>query len=96
MSRSSGTALLGRPITITGVGAHVPAKVVTNDALAATLDTSDAWIRQRTGIGERRVAEPGLSSSDLGILAAREALVDAGLEPSGVDLVITATISPTS
>jgi 3-oxoacyl-[acyl-carrier-protein] synthase-3 len=94
MSRSSGTALLGRPITITGIGAHVPANVVTNDALAATLDTSDAWIRQRTGIGERRVAEPGLSSSDLGILAARDALVDAGLEPSSVDLVITATISP--
>ncbi len=81
-------------MTIIGLGAHVPAKVVTNEDLAETLDTSDAWIRQRTGIRERRVAEPGLSSSDLGIIAAREALTDAGLEPSRIDLVITATISP--
>ncbi len=82
MSMSSRGALLGRPITITGIGAHVPANVVTNDALAATLDTSDEWIRQRTGIQERRVAEPGLSSSDLGMVAARQALADADLDPS--------------
>lgn len=94
MSADSCVSRLGRPITITGLGAHVPANVVTNDDLAATLETSDAWIRQRTGIGERRVAEPGLSSSDLGIVAARQALADAGLEPSSIDLVITATISP--
>lgn len=77
-----------------GLGAHLPAKIVTNDDLAAVLDTSDAWIRQRTGIQARRVVEPGLSSSDLGIIAAREALGDAGLLPEDVDLVITATISP--
>jgi 3-oxoacyl-[acyl-carrier-protein] synthase-3 len=94
MSRSSCRSLLGRPITITGLGAYVPDKVVTNDDLAGKLDTSDAWIRQRTGIGERRVADAGLSSSDLGILAAQEALADAGVEPTSIDLVITATISP--
>jgi len=76
------------------LGAYVPGKVVTNDDLSAMLDTSDAWIAQRTGIRERRVAEPGLSSSDLGIVAGRAALLDAGLAPEDVGLVITATISP--
>jgi 3-oxoacyl-[acyl-carrier-protein] synthase-3 len=92
---SSGLApLLGRPVTISGLGAHVPAKVVTNDDLAKTLDTSDEWITQRTGIKQRRIAEPGVSSSDLGIIAAKEALADARLVPSSIDLVIAATISP--
>jgi 3-oxoacyl-[acyl-carrier-protein] synthase-3 len=68
--------------------------VVTNDDLTATLNTSDEWITQRTGIRERRVAEAGLCSSDLGIIAGRAALDDAGLSPGNVDLVITATISP--
>jgi 3-oxoacyl-[acyl-carrier-protein] synthase-3 len=86
--------LLGRPITIAGLGAYVPPTVVTNDDLAATLDTSDGWITQRTGIKERRVAEAGLCSSDLGIIAGRAALEDAGVAPESVDLVITATISP--
>jgi 3-oxoacyl-[acyl-carrier-protein] synthase-3 len=94
MLASGRAPLLGRPITINGLGAHVPAGVVTNDDLATSLDTSDEWIRQRTGIRERRVAERGLSSSDLGIVAARAALADAGLAPEKVDLVITATISP--
>jgi 3-oxoacyl-[acyl-carrier-protein] synthase-3 len=67
---------------------------VTNDDLTARLDTSDEWIRQRTGIGARRIAAPGEASSDLGTRAAREALADAGVAPAGIDLVITATISP--
>ena len=79
MSQLGPAPLLGRPVTITGLGAHIPAKVVTNDDLTATLDTSDEWIRQRTGIRERRVADPGVSTSDLGVIAAREALSDAGL-----------------
>jgi len=86
--------LLGRPVTITGLGTYVPARSVTNEELSVTLDTSDEWIRQRTGIAERRIAEPGVCSSDLGIKAAREALRDAGVEPENVDLVITSTISP--
>jgi 3-oxoacyl-[acyl-carrier-protein] synthase-3 len=94
MPVSGPAPLLGRPVTITGLGACLPEKTVTNDDLAAVLDTSDEWIRQRTGIRERRVAEEGLCSSDLGIVAAREALADAGLPPEKIDLVITATISP--
>jgi 3-oxoacyl-[acyl-carrier-protein] synthase-3 len=94
MPASRPGSLCGRPVTISGLGAHVPEKVVTNDDLAAILDTSDDWITQRTGIRERRVAEAGLSSSDLGILAGREALADAGLSSAKVGLVITATISP--
>jgi len=76
------------------LGAHLPERVVTNDDLAAVLDTSDEWITQRTGIRERRVADDGLSASDLGILAGREALTDAGLPPESIGLVVTATISP--
>lgn len=86
--------LIGRPVTISGVGTHLPSTVVTNDDLAAVIDTSDEWVRQRTGIHERRVAAPGLSSSDLGIPAGREALQDAHLSPEDIDLVITASISP--
>lgn len=81
-------------MTISGLGAYVPEKVVTNDDLARILDTSDEWITQRTGIRERRVAEGDLSSSDLGIVAGRAALADSGISPSAIDLVITATISP--
>ena len=94
MPTQTRSPLLGRPVTITGLGAHVPEKVVTNDDLAAVLDTSDEWIRQRTGIVERRVVAEGLSSSDLGIIAAKAALADAGLAADRIDLVITATISP--
>jgi len=94
MPRSGPAPLLGRPVTITGLGVHLPEDVVTNDDLAATLDTSDEWIRQRTGIRERRIAAKGQSASDLGIVAAEAALADAGLSPGEVDLVIAATISP--
>jgi 3-oxoacyl-[acyl-carrier-protein] synthase-3 len=94
MPTRKNSPLLGRPVTITGLGAHVPDRVVANDDLAAVLDTSDEWITQRTGIRERRVAAEGLSSSDLGIVAAKAAMADAGLSPDSIDLVITATISP--
>jgi len=84
----------GRPVTIAGLGIHLPAKIVTNDDLAAVLDTSDEWIKQRTGIRARRVAEPEQSSSDLGVLAAQDALADSGVVPEDIDLLVTATISP--
>lgn len=94
MSTSPCAPLAGRPVAISGLGAYAPERVVTNGDLAATLDTSDDWIRQRTGIRERRIIDQGMSSSDLGILAGRAALADAGLPAEKIDLVITATISP--
>ncbi len=86
--------MTGRPVSIGGLGTCLPERTVTNDDLSAFLDTSDEWITQRTGIRSRRVADEGLCASDLGIVAARAALDDAGVSPAGVDLVITATISP--
>lgn len=94
MSIESRASLIGRPVTICGLGAHVPDKVLTNDDLTEFFDTSDEWIRQRTGIRERRIADPGLSASDLGAVAAQRALADAGVEPSQIELVIGASISP--
>jgi len=78
---------------ITGLGFHVPERVVTNADLEKLMDTSDAWIVERTGIHERRFAAPGQGATDLGVEAARRALADAGRSPADVDLVIFATIT---
>jgi len=72
----------------------VPDGVVTNDRLSRLMDTSDEWIRQRTGIGERRFARRGESSATLGTEAARRALEDAGCEPGELDLIVFATMTP--
>ena len=64
---------------ITGVGAYAPKRVLTNNDLEKLVDTSDEWIRQRTGIGERRVAAPGELTSDLAFRAAQRALASAGM-----------------
>ncbi len=76
---------------ITGLGVALPDKVVTNDDLAATLDTSDEWIVERTGISERRI---GGTTNGRGIEAAQRALDAAGCSPADLDLVILATTSP--
>ena len=76
---------------ITGVGASLPEKVLTNEDLTAWMDTTDEWIRERTGIAERRI---GGSTSGLATEAARLALADAGVEPTDIDLVILATTTP--
>jgi 3-oxoacyl-[acyl-carrier-protein] synthase-3 len=81
-------------IGIVGVGMHVPKKVVTNADLERMVDTSDEWIRSRTGIRERRIVEPGTSASDLAYPAAKEALKRAGLHSKDVDLIIVGTTSP--
>jgi 3-oxoacyl-[acyl-carrier-protein] synthase III len=84
----------GNRVSITGLGSSVPERVVTNDELAETLDTSDEWIVARTGIRERRVAGPNEALSDFCLPAAREALERAGVRAEDLDLVIVATITP--
>jgi 3-oxoacyl-[acyl-carrier-protein] synthase-3 len=79
---------------IAGCGGYLPERVVTNDELAARLDTSDAWIRQRTGIGERRIAADGELTSDLAFHASRRALERAGMSGSDLDLIVLATATP--
>jgi 3-oxoacyl-[acyl-carrier-protein] synthase-3 len=79
---------------IVGTGSCLPAKIVTNDDLAKRMDTSDEWIRTRTGIRQRHIAEPTQASSDLGAEASRQALAAAGVAPSEVDLIIVATATP--
>ena len=71
-----------------------PARVITNDDLSKMVETSDEWIRTRTGIRERRVVGPGENTSDLGLAASREAMVRAGASPEEIDLIIFCTISP--
>jgi 3-oxoacyl-[acyl-carrier-protein] synthase-3 len=84
----------GRPIGITGLGVHVPERVMTNDDLAAYVDTSDEWIRERTGIRERRIASPDEALTDIALPAARKALADAGVQAGDIDLLICATVTP--
>ena len=79
---------------IRGVGAHLPKRIVTNDDLARRVDTSDEWIKERTGIEQRHIAEPGELTSDLGIAASRQAIVRAGIDPVDIDLVVCATATP--
>ncbi|ONG57298.1 3-oxoacyl-ACP synthase [Pseudoroseomonas deserti] len=83
---------------IAGTGGYLPKLVLDNDSLAAKygLDTSDAWIRERTGIRQRHLAAPGEKASDMGAAAARAALAQAGIEASAVDAVIVATATPDS
>lgn len=79
---------------VAGCGAYLPDRVVTNSELADRLDTSDEWIRKRTGIGERRVAAPGELTSDLAYYAAQRALASAGMSGSDLDLLVLATATP--
>jgi 3-oxoacyl-[acyl-carrier-protein] synthase III len=84
----------GRPVSITGLGCHVPEKVLTNHDLAKFVDTSDEWITSRTGIRERRVAAETEAMSDLALPAAQKALDQAGVRGEDVDLLIVATVTP--
>ena len=79
---------------ITGTGVAVPPNVVTNEALARIMDTSDEWIVSRTGVGSRRFVDPGTSTSDLGAQAVRSVLSDAGVDSAEVDAVVCATMTP--
>ncbi|TMH56007.1 MAG: ketoacyl-ACP synthase III [Betaproteobacteria bacterium] len=79
---------------IIGTGSYLPPKIVTNDDLAGQMDTTDEWIRTRTGIRQRHIAEPSQASSDLGLEASRAALAAARVVPQEIDLVIVATATP--
>lgn len=78
---------------ISGVGSYRPARVITNDWLAQYSDTSDSWIRERTGIESRRFAEPDETVADMAVAASERALARAGVDASDVDLVLVATSS---
>ncbi len=81
-------------VGVLGLGAYLPEKVLTNQDLEKMVDTSDEWIRTRTGIRERRIAEKGTATSDLAAKASLEAIQSAGLKPTELDLIIVATVSP--
>ena len=85
---------MDRRAGITGLGIYVPERVLTNADLERMVETTDEWIRTRTGIRERRIAKKGESASDLGSRAALVAIQDAGLTPSDIELIIVATITP--
>jgi 3-oxoacyl-[acyl-carrier-protein] synthase III len=79
---------------IVGTGSYLPPRVVTNAEFAARLDTSDAWIRERTGIAQRHIADESQASSDLALEASRAALAAAGIRAEELDMIIVATSTP--
>jgi len=80
--------------TIAGLGRYVPERIMTNAELARSVDTTDEWIRSRTGVSERRIAAPSEATSDLAYGAAREALARAGIGPAEIDLIVVGTTTP--
>ena len=81
---------------IVGTGTYLPEKVVTNDDMVKLygIETSDAWIRERTGIGKRRLAAPGEATSDMAAAASRKALEMAGIKPEDLDMIVCGTVTP--
>jgi 3-oxoacyl-[acyl-carrier-protein] synthase III len=79
---------------VLGCGSYLPSHILTNADLARKVDTSDAWIAQRTGIRERRIAAEGEHTSDLALAAARAALAAAAVDPQSIDLIVLATSTP--
>jgi 3-oxoacyl-[acyl-carrier-protein] synthase-3 len=79
---------------IVGVGSYAPTRRLTNSELEKMVDTSDEWIRTRTGISERRICEDGFPTSEIAIIAARRAIAQAGISPEDIDLIICATVTP--
>ena len=79
---------------IVGTGSYLPPRIVTNAEFAARLDTSDAWIRERTGIAQRHIAAETQTSSDLALEASRAALAAAGMQAADLDLIVVATSTP--
>ena len=84
----------GQRISITGLGAYAPKRVLTNDELSTLVNTSDEWIMERTGIRERRIAAPEEAFTDLALPAAKAALAQAGVDGRDIDLLHCATVTP--
>ena len=76
------------------VGMHVPSELVTNEQMTEFVNTTDEWIQTRSGIKQRYYAEEGISTSDMAVKAAEEAIAKAGLKPEDIDLILAATLSP--
>ena len=91
---SQALGLSGYRSKIIGIGGYVPERVVTNDDLSKIMDTSDEWIVQRSGIRERHWVSPGQTNTDLSAAASQEALKNAGLLASDVDMIVFATLNP--
>jgi 3-oxoacyl-[acyl-carrier-protein] synthase III len=89
-----GSAKAGLEVSITGLGCKTPDRVVSNDELSQYVDTSDAWIRERTGIRERRMAAKEEALSDIALPACLDALRQAALDGKDIDLLIVATVTP--
>ncbi|MDM5238065.1 3-oxoacyl-ACP synthase [Bacillus cereus] len=81
-------------VGILGIGRYVPEKVVTNHDLEKIVDTSDEWIRTRTGIAERRIADDTIDTSNMAVEASKKALEDAGISGEDIDLILVATVTP--
>jgi 3-oxoacyl-[acyl-carrier-protein] synthase-3 len=83
-----------RSVRVSGWGSYVPERVLSNADLERIVDTSDDWIRTRTGISERRIAAPHETTATLGAIAAKRAIATAGLEPDDIDVIVVATLTP--
>jgi 3-oxoacyl-[acyl-carrier-protein] synthase-3 len=79
---------------IAGIGSYVPEKILTNKDLEKMVETSDEWIRTRTGIAERRIADKDMATSDLASKAAQNAMAEAGVKPEEIDIIVLGTVSP--
>ena len=75
-------------LIIRGIGSYIPSRVLTNDEISQFVDTSDEWIRSRSGISERRIAAEDESCSDMAVKAAREAIKMANLSPEDIDFLV--------
>lgn len=88
------TQFSGSSVIISGTGSYAPPKILSNDDLSKVVDTTDEWIRTRTGIRERRIAADGETTSDLATNAAREAIANARLDVQDIGLIVVATVTP--
>jgi len=79
---------------VIGCGSYLPTRILTNQELARSVETTDEWIVQRTGIRERHIAAPGEVTSDLALQAAKNAIANAKIEPTSIDLIVLGTSTP--